>query len=86
MVGKLNQKIPSALLRTFPAFEEPFSRVSVDGVGPLSRTRSGNQYLLTIMCTSSQFPEAIALTNIKAKSIVKAPIKFFSFVWAPKAI
>ena len=48
--------------------------------------RSGNQYLLTIMCTSTRFPEAIPLRNIKAKTIVKALTKFFSFVGAPKAI
>ncbi|KAK3084422.1 hypothetical protein FSP39_016366 [Pinctada imbricata] len=86
MVGKPNQVIPPAPLQPIPAFEEPFSRVLVDCVGPLPRTRSGNQYLLTIMCTSTRFPEAIPLRNIKAKTIVKALTKFFSFVGAPKAI
>ena len=86
MVGKPNQVIPPAPLQPIPAFEEPFSRVLVDCVGPLPRTRSGNQYLLTIMCTSTRFPEAIHLRNIKAKTIVKALTKFFSFVGAPKAI
>jgi hypothetical protein len=33
MVGKPNQKIPSAPLQLIPAFEEPFSRVLVDCVG-----------------------------------------------------
>ncbi|KAK3092929.1 hypothetical protein FSP39_008989 [Pinctada imbricata] len=86
MVGNPNQVIPPAPLQPIPAFEEPFSRVLVDCVGPLPRTRSGNQYLLTIMCTSTRFPEAIPLRNIKAKTIVKALTKFFSFVGAPKAI
>lgn len=86
MVGKPNQKIPSAPLQTIPAIEEPFSWVLVDCVGALPRTRSGNQYLLTIMCTSTRFPEAIPLTNIKAKNVVKALTKCFSFVGAPKAI
>ncbi|KAK3084264.1 hypothetical protein FSP39_010811 [Pinctada imbricata] len=86
MVGKPNKVIPPAPLQPIPAFEEPFSRVLVDCVGPLPRTRSGNQYLLTIMCTSTRFPEAIPLRNIKAKTIVKALTKFFSFVGAPKAI
>ncbi|KAK3098851.1 hypothetical protein FSP39_023736 [Pinctada imbricata] len=86
MVGKPNQVIPPAPLQPIPAFEEPFSRVLVDCVGPLPRTRSGNQYLLTIMCTSTRFPEAMPLRNIKAKTIVKALTKFFSFVGAPKAI
>jgi hypothetical protein len=38
------------------------------------------------MCTSSRFSEAIPLRNIKAKTIVKALTKFFSFLGVPKSI
>ena len=86
MVGKPNQKIPPAPLQPITAFEEPFSRVLIDCVGPLPKTKTGNQYLLTIMCTSTRFPEAIPLRNIKAKTIVKALAKFFCFVGIPKNI
>ena len=44
VVGKPNQKIPAAPLKPIPAFDEPFSRVRVDCVGPLPKTKSGNQY------------------------------------------
>ena len=50
MVGKPNQNIPKAHLQPIPAFEEPFSRILVDCVGPLPKTKAGNIYLLTIMC------------------------------------
>ena len=86
MVGKPNQTIPKAQLQPVPAFDEPFSRILIDCVGPLPRTKSGNEYLLTIMCTSTRFPEAIPLRNIKTKSIVKALIKFFTFVGLPKSV
>lgn len=86
VVGKRNQKIPPAPLQPIPAFREPFSRVIVDCVGPLPRTKAGNQYLLTIMCASTRLPEAIPLRNIKAKTIVKALTKFFTFVGLPKEI
>ena len=86
IVGKPNQSIPKAPLQPIPAFEEPFSRIIIDCVGPLPRTRSGNQYLLTIMCASTRFPEAIPLRNIKTKSIVKALTKFFSLFGLPKSI
>ena len=86
MVGKPNQSIPKAQLQPIPAFDEPFSRILIDCVGPLPRTKSGNEYLLTIMCTSTRFPEAIPLRNIKTKSIVKALIKFFTFVGLPKSV
>ena len=58
----------------------------MDCVGPQPRTRSGNQYLLTIMCASTWIPEAIPLRNIKTKSIVKALTKFFSLFGLPKSI
>ena len=86
MVGKPNQNIPKAQLQSIPAFDEPFSRILIDCVGPLPRTKSGNEYLLTIMCTSTRFHEAIPLRNIKTKSIVKALIKFFTFVGLPKSV
>ena len=38
------------------------------------------------MCTSTRFPEAIPLRNIKTKSIVKALINFFTFVGLPKSV
>ena len=86
MVGKPNQTIPKAQLQPIPAFEEPFSRVIIDCVGPLPKTKSGCEYLLTIMCASTRFPEAIPLRNIKAKTIVKALVKFFTFVGLPKSV
>ena len=52
----------------------------------LDHSKSGNKYLLTIMCSSTRFPEAIPLKNIKAPKIVAALIKFFTLVCLPKAI
>ena len=86
MVGKPNQAIPKAQLQPIPAFDEPFSRVIIDCVGPLPKTKKGCEYLLTIMCASTRFPEAIPLRNIKAKTIVNALVKFFTFVGLPKSI
>ena len=80
MVGKSNQKIPRAPLQLVSAFEKPFSRVLIDCVGPLPKSVSGNEYLLTIMRTSTRFPKAIPSRNIKVKTIVKALIKFFSLL------
>jgi hypothetical protein len=43
-------------------YDKPFSRVLVDCVGPLPKAKSGHQYLLTIMCAATRFPEAIPLS------------------------
>ena len=85
VVGKPNQVIPKAGLQPIHAFDEPFSRIIIDCVGPLPKTKSG-KYLLTIMCASTRFPEAISLRNIKTKTIVKALVKFFTFVVLPKSV
>ena len=85
MVGKPNHTIPKAPLQLIPAVQEPFSRIIIDCAAPLPKTRSGNQYLLTIMCVSTRFPEAIPLRDIKAKTTVKALTKFFSLVGLPSS-
>ena len=86
MVGKPNQKIPVAPLKPIPAFEKPFSKVIIDCVGCLPNTKSSNQYILTIMCASTRFPEAIPLTNITAPKISKALVNFFTLFGLPKEI
>ena len=86
MVGKPNQPIPKAPLHPIPIVHEPFSRIMLDCVGPLPKTKSGCEYLLTIMCMSSRFPEAIPLRNIKSQNIIKALTKFFTTFGLPKVI
>ena len=84
--GKPNQSIPQASLQPIPAFDEPFSHIIIDCVGPLPKTKSQNEFLLTIMCSSTRFPEAIPLRNIKTNTILKALINFFTFFGLPKSI
>ena len=81
MVGKPNQVIPEPVTpkaRSQPAtaFDEPFSRIIIDCVGLLPKTKSGYEYLLTFMCASTLSPETIPLRNVKTKTIVKAVVKF----------
>ena len=84
--GKPNQNIPQAPLHPIPAFDEPFSHIIIDCVGPLPKTKSQNEFLLNIMCSSTRFPEAIPLRSIKTNTILKALIKFFTFFGLPKSI
>ncbi|XP_041467467.1 uncharacterized protein LOC121417796 [Lytechinus variegatus] len=86
VVGKPNQKIPPAPLRPIPAFDEPFSTIIVDCVGPLPKTKAGHEYLLTMMCAATRFPEAVPLRRITAQNVCKALVKFFSLVGLPRII
>ncbi len=86
ITGKPNQVIPRAPLSPIPVMGEAFEEVLVDCVGPLPKTKAGNQYLCTIMCRATRFPEAVPLRNIKAPVILKTLIKFFSIFGLPKVI
>ena len=86
MVGKPNQTIPVAPLQPIPAFSEPFSNIIIDCVGPLPKTRAGHQYLFTIMCSATRFPEAIPLRKITADKIVDSLIGFFTRYGLPKTV
>ncbi|XP_072180884.1 uncharacterized protein [Diadema setosum] len=86
VVGKPNQKIPPAPLNPIPAFDEPFSTVIIDCVGPLPKTKAGHEYLLTMMCASTRFPEAVPLRRITAQNVSKALVKFFTTVGLPKVV
>ena len=86
MVGKPNLKIPVAPLWPIPAVKKAFSHVIIDCVGHFLKTRSGNQYLLMIVCASTKFPESIPFRNISAPKVVKALLIFFSFVGLPQEI
>lgn len=86
LTGKPNQTIPRAPLYPIPVIGEPFERVIVDCVGPLPKTRTGNQFLLTIMCCATRYPEAIPLRKITARTVIKALVKFFSTFGLPKVL
>ncbi|CAJ1087392.1 uncharacterized protein LOC118469438 [Xyrichtys novacula] len=86
LAGKPNQTIPPAPLHPIPTIGEPFERVILDCVGPLPRSKTGNQYLLTIMCAATRYPEAVPLRKITSSSVVKALTKFFSTFGLPRVI
>lgn len=86
LAGKPNQKIPSAPPCAIPIVSDPFECLIVDCVGPLPKAKSGHQYLLTIMCTATRFPEAVPLRTLKAKVVVKELLKFCTTFGLPKVI
>ena len=83
VAGKAQSNIVKAPLYPIPVIGDPFSRVIIDCVGRLPKTKSGFQYILTIMDVATRFPEAIPLRNIKAKTVANALIKFFTSYGLP---
>lgn len=84
--GKPNQVVSPAPLYPIPVFVEPFDHVLMDCVGPLPRTMSGNQDLLTRTCTATRFPEAVPLRKITASTVVKALKKIYTTFGLAKVV
>ncbi|XP_076041857.1 uncharacterized protein LOC143025739 [Oratosquilla oratoria] len=78
VVGKPNQTVAVAPLKPIP--------VTVDIVGPLPKTKSGNEYILTLMDTFSRYPEAIPLRRVHAKVVLQELIKFFTRWGLPREL
>ena len=73
-------------MQQFPIVEEPFSIIVVDIVGPLPRTRNGNQYLLTIMCRATRYPEAIPMSSCSSKKLLPRLMDVFSKFGVPRVV
>lgn len=84
LTGKPNQKLKPAPLYPIPVVEKPFEYLLLDCVGPLPKSRAGNQYLLTVMCKSTRYPAAFPLRSIKVKPVLKALTSFISTFGVPK--
>lgn len=85
LTGKPNQKVPPAPLHPIPAIGVPFEHVMVDCVGPLPKTKSGTEFLLT-MCVSTRFPEAIPRRKITAPLVIKSLLRFFTTFGLPRLV
>ena len=81
-----HQRGRRAPLISLPIIEEPFSRIAMDIVGPVPKSRSGKRYIVVICDYGTRYPEAIPLKSIDAECIAEELIVFFSRVGVPKEI
>ena len=65
-----NQKRPG-LYQPLPIPEKPFRDIAMDLIGPLKKTKSGNKYILSIVCRLTKFAFAWPLANIKDETVMK---------------
>lgn len=86
LTGKPNQTIPPAPLHPIPVLGEPFERIILDCVGPLPKSKARHQYILTMMCAATRYPEAIPLRTIKTKKVFQELVKFCYVFGLPKVI
>ncbi|KAL0150446.1 hypothetical protein M9458_054263 [Cirrhinus mrigala] len=86
IVGKPNEVLSPAPLYPIPVVSTPFEHLTVDCVGPLSPSKAGSTYLLTVMCQATRYPAAYPLRKITTRAVVKALSQFISVFGIPKII
>lgn len=84
--GTSKTKVSKVPLVRIPRIDEPFQRIAMDMVGPLPRTKRGNQYVLVICDYATRYPEAIPLRSQEAEVVAEAMVEVFSRVGVPKEI
>ena len=65
---------------------QPFEKLAIDIVGPLTQTRKKNRYILTAVDICTRWPEAIPLKNITATEIQDALLSIFTRMGFPEVI
>ncbi|KAF7685984.1 Retrovirus-related Pol polyprotein from transposon, partial [Cucumispora dikerogammari] len=84
MSQKRTKPVP---LVKMPIISVPFSRVSMDIVGPLlPSSAEGHKYILTLIDWATGFPEAVPLKTIDSISVAEALLTIFSRVGIPNEI
>ena len=62
---------------------EPFESVAFDIVGPMPKGKGGHRFLLTAICMSSRWPEALPMKSITAKAVSLGMAEIFSRTGIP---
>ena len=83
---KVSKKSNKACLQAMPIIEEPFSRIAMDIVGPLDRSKTGNKYILVLCDYATRYPEAIPLKNIDAETTSEAVAEVFTRFGIPREV
>lgn len=69
--NKVEQKRPAGLMGNRPDIKEPWQAISLDFIGPLPRSRSGNTYVLVVTDYFSKYVVLFPCRSATAKTLVK---------------
>ncbi|GFY03495.1 retrovirus-related Pol polyprotein from transposon 412 [Trichonephila clavipes] len=84
-VGKPQDK-KKAPLKIVPVITEIFTKINIDASGPLPMTPSGNKYIITALCMSSRYPDAIPVANFCSTTVVNALLQIFRRMGFPREL
>ena len=73
-----------APLQRMPVISEPFKRIAVDLVGPITPcSERGHRYMLTVMDYATRYPEAEVLKNVDTITVAEALVSIFCRIGFP---
>lgn len=81
-LSKPNQLIKEQMTLTNTP-QKPFDCVQIDTIGPLSKTFTGKQYAVTIICDLTKYLVTIAVENKSAAEVAKAIFENFILIYGP---
>ena len=73
-------------LISMPVISTPFSRVAIDIVGPLVKSKRNNRFILVAIDMATRYPDAIPLRTIDADRVAEALIEIFSRTGLPSEL
>ena len=77
------QRAPLVIM---PTAARAWEKIIFDIVGPLEKSKKGNQYILVVIDVHSHYPEAFPLRAIDSKHIANELMKLFTRVGIPKLL
>ena len=80
------QKGRKAPMVSLPIMGEPFERIAMDVVGPLTKTKRGNWYILVVCDYATRYPEAIPLKKFTAPVVAEHLVELMSRHGIPREI
>lgn len=83
LVGHGGDKKKAPLI-IVPTISEVFSKLNIDTVGPFAPSSTGAKHILTAICVSSRYPEAIPIRDLQTTTIIEALMELFSRTGFPR--
>jgi Integrase core domain len=80
--NRIKERARTLFLKLFPA-SEPLEYVSMDILGPLTKTQHGNRFLLVITDRFSKLTRTVPLRTISALAVAKAFCEAWIFAYGP---
>ena len=69
-----------------PVITEPWKKLAMDIVGPLTRTTTGYHYILTVIDTATRYPVAIPLKRVDTQTTCDALLSIFADFGTPEEV